>query len=238
MSEDKWIMHGKSLDDPDRIKSVKELTEYVNTLGFLPLFRNEIAGFSLEENAATESWWTGDPENDPWEWREIIAREGNIAYGKFFGKKAGFISKEYFPFFANYRRDGYDFDSLYEDGKARERSNKIMRLFESNERLFTTEIKSMAGFGKGGERNFGGIITELQMQTYLVCADFKCRTSKKGSEYGMRIAIMTTPESLWGYDLVSSAYSEAPTQSFERLVSRMKTVCPDTDELILKKFLK
>ena len=46
-------------------------------------------------------------------WREIIARSGKVAYGKFFDKKAGFISVEWLPVFANYRRDGDDFDALY-----------------------------------------------------------------------------------------------------------------------------
>ena len=41
--------------------------------------------------------------------RAIIARRHDIVYGKFFDKKAGFISKKWLPVFANYRRDGYDF---------------------------------------------------------------------------------------------------------------------------------
>ncbi|WP_331472454.1 hypothetical protein [Lacrimispora saccharolytica] len=62
-------------------------------------------------------------------WREIIARSGKVAYGKFFDKKAGFISVEWLPVFANYRRDGYDFDALYEDGKAPRKHKKIMDNF-------------------------------------------------------------------------------------------------------------
>lgn len=57
-----------------------------------------------------EYWWCEDPKVDPWMWREIIARSGEIAYGKFFDKKAGFISIDWLPIFANYRRDGYDFE--------------------------------------------------------------------------------------------------------------------------------
>ena len=38
-------------------------------------------------------------------------RYGKVAYGKFFDKKAGFISLEWLPYFANYRRSGYDFDA-------------------------------------------------------------------------------------------------------------------------------
>ena len=41
-------------------------------------------------------------------------------YGKFFHKKTGYISVEWFPHFANYRREGYDFDALYDDGHGQE----------------------------------------------------------------------------------------------------------------------
>ena len=69
------------------------------------------------------------PKSDPWEWREIIARSGKVAYGKFFDKKAGFISKQWFPYFANFRRDGYDFDALWDDEKASIRQKKIMDFY-------------------------------------------------------------------------------------------------------------
>ena len=108
-----WIMHGVSWDDPECIHTVDEAIEYINKVGFLPLFKNDIPGFSLEERTVPELWWSEDPARDPWEWREIIARRGDVAYGKFFDKKAGFISREWLPYFLNFRRDGYDFDALW-----------------------------------------------------------------------------------------------------------------------------
>ena len=87
----KWIMRGMDWDDPARIQSWEELIRWVDEIGFLPLFQNEIDGFSVEENTADLYWWTGNPDQDPWEWRALIARSGRVAYGKFFGKRAGFI---------------------------------------------------------------------------------------------------------------------------------------------------
>ena len=107
-----WIMYGVNWDDPECLHTVKEAIEYINEVGFLPLFKNDIPGFSLEERTVPEYWWCGDPKLDPWEWREIIARSGEVAYGKFFDKEAGFISQKWLPYFANYRRDGYDFDAV------------------------------------------------------------------------------------------------------------------------------
>ncbi|MCQ2081739.1 MAG: hypothetical protein MJZ11_08765 [Lachnospiraceae bacterium] len=182
-----WIMYGVDWDDPECIHTVEEAIEYINSVGFLPLFKNEIPGFSLEERTVPEYWWSGDKEKDPWEWRQIIAERGDIIYGKFFRKKAGFITKEWFPFFANYRRDGYDFDALYEDGKASHRQKKIMNLFLDKNppaKLFSFEIKEKAGFGKDGEKNFDGTIADLEMKTYLCVRDFAQKTNKKGAKYG------------------------------------------------------
>ena len=96
--------------------------------------------------------------------------------------------------------------------------------------LLSTEIKKKAGFGKGGEKNFPGMMTGLQMQTYLVITDFRRRRNKKGDEYGMAVSIPNTPEAVWGYDLVSSAYTEAPEESWRRICSRVKEVFPGAAE--------
>ena len=68
-----WIMHGMKWDNPECIHSVDEAIKYINELGFLPLFKNDIDGFSLEERTVPEYWWSDDPEIDPWMWRAIIA---------------------------------------------------------------------------------------------------------------------------------------------------------------------
>ena len=40
------------------------------------------------------------------------------------------MSREWFPCFANYRRDGYDYEGLYEDGKMTSRCRRIMDILE------------------------------------------------------------------------------------------------------------
>ena len=58
-------MHGVSWDDPEFIHTVDEAIEYINKVGFLPLFKNDIPGFSLEERTVPELWWSEDPARDP-----------------------------------------------------------------------------------------------------------------------------------------------------------------------------
>lgn len=235
---DEWIMYGMEWDDPYRIRSWKELISWVNEVGFLPLFRNEIGGFSVEEHTSNLFWWTGDEKQDPWTWRELIARTGEVAYGKFFGGKAGFVSKAWFPVLANYRRDGSDFDTRWEEGIANLRSKKIMDCLEVLPEMSAVALKQSAGFGKGGEKNFPGIVTELQMQTYLVVSDFRRKVSKAGLEYGMPVSIYTTPEQLWGYDAVTAAYSEDPQDSYARICEQVRKNFPWAQDELIRRMMK
>lgn len=86
------------------------------------------------------------------------------------------------------------------------------------------------GFGKGGLKNYQGIVTGLMMQTYLVIVDFKRRVSKKGESYGMPVSIMLPPETVWGYDLVTSAYSEKPSESWQRIYDHVKDMYEEAEE--------
>ncbi len=217
-----WVMHGLSVNDPGCLRTPEELISFVNEVGFLPLFANSVPGFSAEEHTEAGKWWSGDPERDPWEWREIIARSGKVAYGKFFDRKAGFVSKEWMPYFVNCRRSGYDFDALWDDEKASFRQKKIMDLFLTEKELFSYEIRQKAGFGKDGDKNFEGVLTDLQMSFYLCVRDFRQRTGKNGTPYGWPVAVCTTPEHLWGYDLIASGYGEAPEVSRERIRDRVR----------------
>lgn len=237
---DKWIMDGIDWNNPECIHTVDEAIAYINKVVFLPLFKNEIPGFSLEERTASEYWWSKNLEVDPWEWRAIIARSGNVAYGKFFDKKAGFISKEWLPYFVNYRRDGYDFDALWDDEKASRRQKKIMDLFaqeNANAEYYSSEVKQKAGFGKDGEKGFEGTITDLQMQMYLCVRDFRQRKNKKGEKYGWVIAVYSTLEHVFGYEYVTSAYSEDPVESGKRIVNRIMELYPSVPVDQLSKLL-
>ena len=130
-----WIMRGLDWDDPARIQSWQELTGWVDEVGFLPLFRNGADGFSVEENTSDLCWWSDDPAQDPWKWRQLIARSGRVTYGRFFVGKTGFISRAWLPHFANWRRNGYDFDSRWDEGLAGIRQKWMMDRFAEREKL-------------------------------------------------------------------------------------------------------
>ena len=232
-----WILYGVDEHDPYCLKSPQALTAYIREVGFLPLFRCGIPGFSVEERTVPYYWWSGDERRDPWEWRRLLAAKGEVAYGKFFDGKAGFISTDWLPYFANYRRDGYDFDALWDEGKATHRQKKIMDCFADGQELFSHVTRRTAGFGKDGEKNFEGTVTSLQMQLYLVIRDFRQKRNKAGLPYGWHLAVYTMPETIWGYDLLSSAYGEEPAASRERICRRLREVYPIASDDAVQKLL-
>jgi len=47
--------------------------------------------------------------------------------------------------------------------------------------------------------------------------------------------VYTTPENIWGYDLVTSAYGEKPEVSRNRIIEHMKALYPEVTEKQLAK---
>ena len=211
------------------LKSANDIINLVGEIGFLPFFANDIVGFSIEECCPPELWFAEDADG-PWEWKGPIARSGRCVYGKFFDKKAGFISLEWFPDFANYRRDGYDFDARYEDGLASYKDKGVYDTITANGALLSKKLKDICNYRKGGNKGFDTVITRLQMQTYVNIADFVYMQDKHGHTYGWGVAKYSTPEELFGYEAVTSAYERDPQESKQLMLEHLALLLPDASE--------
>lgn len=224
-----WIMYGLDESDPDCIGDIDELTAYVDQVGFLPLFKNKVPGFSVEEHTSPHYWWTGHAIKDPWQWRVYAAQQHRIAYGKFFGGKAGMVSLKWLGRFANFRRGGADFYTLWREEKVDSRQQKIMDCFLRIGSLATYQIKARAGFGRGGEKGFEGTLTALQEKFFLVATDFRRRVNKQGIPYGWDVAVYTFPEDLWGNDCAVCP-DETPLESYQAILEHFKKLYPQHTE--------
>ncbi len=94
------------------IYSATGIMELIQKIGFLPLLDSGIEGFSAEDIVAEDCGYVRLPEGGwdwpLWKWKGEIVQEMPCMYGKFFNKKAGFISQEWWPDFCNYRRSKFD----------------------------------------------------------------------------------------------------------------------------------
>lgn len=221
----------------DQVRGPEEVLELVERVGFLPFFKNRIPGFSLEECCPRELWFS-DTVDGPWEWKGPIARTGRCVYGKLFSGKAGFVSREWLPDFANFRRDGYDFDARFDDGLAAMKDKAVFEAVEKSGAILSKDLKELTGFGRGGIKGFDTVITRLQMQTYVIIRDFVYMRDKYGRTYGWGVAQYSTPEALFGYDFVSSAYERDPMESRQRVLDHLRAVIPDASRGEVEKLIK
>ena len=232
-----WNLKGCGRNDPTRLKSVQETAERIREVGFLPLFSVDIPGFSVEEHVPAFDWWSDDPGRDPWIWRMLLAEYDDIAYGKFFDKKAGFVSREWFPAFANYRRDGYDYEGLYEDGKMNGRSKKILDTLKLDGNAVGLEMTSGTLRRTAGvEKGFDNALIDMQMQSFLLISRFQRKKNRQGAEYGWHLPSFMTPETKWGYEAVNGI-SEPPERSWGWIADQIRQFYPRAGEKEIRKVL-
>ena len=217
------------------VRTKKDLVKAVDEFGFVPLFTNSIPGFSVEEHVAPSAWFSS--EEGVWEWKGPVIRECGCAYGKFFEKKAVFISRKWFPDFANYRRDGYDFDARFEDELASFRDKELFELLDDRAPVLSKELKEAGNYRKGGKKGFDTIITRLQAQCYVLISDFVYEKDKEGRTYGWGVAEYSTPEKFLGRTFSTAVYKRTPEESYARVLKHLKKLLPDTDEAALRKIL-
>lgn len=217
------------------IQTKQDLIDAVEKLGFLPLFKNSLPGFSVEENVEPCIWFGSDP--GPWEWKGPVIRETGCAYGKFLEHKAVFISRESFPDFANFRRDGYDFDARYDDGLAPFRDKELYDLLDETAPVMTGDLRDKGGYRKGGKKGFETIINRLQAQCYVLISDFKYKKDKDGKQYGWGVAEYSTPERFMGEAFTGHVYARPPEESYAKVLAHLQKLLPDVDESAIRKIL-
>ena len=149
-------------------------------------------------------------------------------YGKFFNKKAGFISQECWPDFCNYRRNKYP------RPKDESIEGAILSTLQSSGSVITRELRTACGFtGQGMRSKFDGYLTRLQMATYIVTEDFIYPRDKHNREYGWGWSLLNTPEELYGRKACQC--ERTPEESYQKIFKHLKKVLPDaTDKQLIR----
>lgn len=219
---------------PGQLRSCAELVKLIDKWGFVPLFKNEIQGFSVEELCPSELWFADDVEG-PWEWKGPAIRESGCAYGKFFCGKAVFISREWFSHFANCRSGGLDFDERYDEGLAGYTEKIVYRTLSEHPSLLSRELKRLAGFGRDGRKGFDAAISRLQMMGYVTTTNFEYSLDKYGIPYGWGMARYATVEKHFGPDFAGEICS--PEESGALIAAHISSLFPEAEQKSIAKLV-
>ena len=211
-----------------------QLTELIQQIGFLPLLYSGIRGFSAEEVVSDDCRYVrfsdGGWDWPLWKWKGPIVTEGGCVYGKFFAGKAGFISREWWPDFCNYRRSKHP---KPEEGSVEE---AILLTLQEHGSLITRELRAACGFtGSKMRSRFDGYVTKLQMACRITTEDFVYPLDKHNNEYGWGWALLTTPEQQIGKDACHC--NRPPEESYQRLLAHFKKILPEASHKQIEKLL-
>ena len=217
------------------IHNATEMVDLIQEIGFLPLLYSGISGYSAEDVVDSDCRYVvyddGGWDWPMWKWKGPIVTESPCVYGKFFDKKAGYISMEWWPDFMNWRRHAYPAPP---EGSIEEAIVLILREHGS---LITRELRAACGFtGKNQRSRFDGYVTRLQMACRIVTQDFVYPRDKHGKEYGWGWALLTTPEQLLGKEACEC--DRSPQESLDRIVAHLKGVLPHASDRQIMKLLK
>lgn len=184
-------------------------------------------------------WHTGDAETDPWEWRiRVLDERNDIAYGKLFFKKSGYIAREYYPYFLAARRRGQAFAQEYADGKLSHFSKRIYAVIEEHGTLPLHGIKQLAGIAKEDKGKFDRALTELQMRMYLTMCGRQQKISQKGQEYGWSSTVFCRVEDFFGEDVMAEAGKITPEQAEEKITAQVLRLNPEAEPKKIAKFIQ
>jgi hypothetical protein len=208
--------------------------ETIDRMGFLPLLGGDIEGFSADEMVAPECRYRVLPDGGwewpLWQWKGPAVTEGGYVYGKFFGGKAGFITRRWWPDFCNYRR------SLHPLPAEDSIEGTILAVLQVNGSMITRELRSACGFdGPKMRSKFDGYVTRLQMACLIVTEDFVYPTDKHGREYGWGWSLLTTPEALLGRD--GFRCPRTPEESYQRLFAHFRALLPEASDKQLQRLI-
>ena len=213
--------------DDVMISSMEDMAELVRSCGFLPFSANAITGFSVEEHTPPGLWFV-DGVAGPWEWKGPVIRATGCVYGKFFRGKPGFISREWFLVFANYRRDGYDFEARCEEGLVGYQEKMVYAVLQQQLSLVSKEWRRLVGMKN--RAHFDALVARLQMTGYVVTSDFVYPKAKDGSFYGWGLARYTTPELYFGSEYFESVYELSTQESRERIKEHLSRLLPQATQ--------
>lgn len=217
------------------ISSCAQLIAHVKKIGFLPLLDSGIWGYSAESIVDSDCRYVVFPDGGwgwpMWKWKGPAVTDGGLVYGKFFNKKAGFISREWWPDFCNYRRSRHP---IPEEGSI---EDSILNILRENGSLITRELRAACGFtGPKMRSKFDGYVTRLQMGCHIVTEDFVYPRDRHNREYGWGWSLLTTPEQLYGKEACQCERS--PEESLERLWAQFRKIVPEATDAQIKRLIE
>jgi len=186
-----------------------------------------------EPEGSALCWFTGDPDHDPAAWcARLLTERGDIAYAKLFFNKAGYITKEWYPYFFAARRQT-SLDAAYSDGLISQHAKLVYDHLREHGPTPAHELK----FGKADKAKYERGLVELQMGLFVTVCGERKKISRKGEAYGWPANVFCTVEEFWPREVFAQAALISPEEAGEAIARRVFELNPEANAKKVRKFI-
>ena len=174
------------------LKTYSDFLAYSEDSGAVVFAGDFTEGFpNLYDMTSPLQWHTGDPETDPWRWKDRAAAERRVAFGNILGGRKGFLSRALYPLFYSACRPDGSIEERYRAGYVKKLVLDVYRLFEDGAALDTGELRRLMNVRKSegtgrseSVHSVDGAVVTLQREFYITVCGSRRKTRFDGVEYG------------------------------------------------------
>jgi len=216
------------------INTFSDFCSILRNIGFAVSAGNDEGIFNLNRYYSDKiRHHTWDPETDPWEWRiRSVTECDDIAYGKVFNFKGGWITKKWYPYFLAVRRNGRDLDEMYSDGLISGMERDVYNVIRESDEIAMHEIKRILNISRELNSKYESALLKLQMNMFITISGETHKTNKFGEPYGWGINVFTPVENFFG-DIEVIDIDIAT----DKITERIREINPQAADKNIKRFL-
>lgn len=167
----------------------------------------------------------------------VLEEREDIAYGKFFFNKGGFVTKEWLPLFLAARHGGSTFLHEYQEGRYSQMAKRIFELILQKETVAAHDIKPLLELGKKEQSEMEKALTELQMGLFIVICGRQQKRSIAGEPYGWSSTVFTTTEHYFGESIFHEAKKLPRNVAFAQIEAQIIELNPNSTPKKRSKFI-
>ena len=216
------------------IRCFKDFYTALQQAGFSTASENAEGIFSLQNHTSPAIvWHTGEPETDPWTWRIRATSEySDVAYGKVFFKKNGWITRKWYPYFIAVRRAAKSCDELYAEGKLSRLERDIYDLIKKGTACAVHDIKSITG-----DKTAENALTQLQMLLLITLDGQTRKLSKNGEPFGWPVNTFCTVEEFFSAELQEEAELISCMEAEAAIRNQILLLNPQASEANIRRWI-
>jgi hypothetical protein len=167
------------------LQRYEDFLQRIDACGLMALSKNNLGLPFLGAETLPEQWHTGDPETDPWRWKDRAAEEKRAAYGCILGGQKGFVAGWLYPAFYTALHPARPMPERWASGEMKQTTWQLWQLFEKHPLLNTSDVRRLMGVSKSkGAGKVDAGIQQLEREFYITTAGVRQKIAQNGRPYG------------------------------------------------------